>query len=361
VKTSMVRLLRTAATASAFVFMADRVLAAPATAPLVGFAPDAAVEAARLAEQSRAAGEQARVAGEQARAAGEQARVAGEQGALRAAEQARIEAKLEAARARLEAAANEVAQLSVQMGKPVVQRFSTHTAGAPHSVIGAQIDLRNDSAGARVLDVSPGGAADEAGMRAGDVIVSVNGTDAKGEGGSHRAVRAIQDAAPSARLSVKVLRDGKPKDLVVTARAMDIPPAIVTDRFALFPGAPATAPVYSFRELGIPTLSNMQLATLTPGLGHYFGTQKGVLVVRAPTKSDFQLQDGDVILSIDGREPTSGAHATRILASYQTGEKVTLHIMRDRKPLNLEAKLPEKMWGNWQYEALPRPPQGDGP
>jgi S1-C subfamily serine protease len=322
---------------------------------LVGFAPEEAAQAARKA------GEQARAAGERARAAGEEAWATGEQAAMTAADQARIEAKLEAARAKLEAAANEVAHLSVQMGRPVVERFSTRRVGVPRAVIGAQIDTRSDAAGARVLDVSPGGAADEAGMRAGDIIVSVNGTEGKGEGGSRRVVRAIQGAAPDTKLNVRVLRDGKPKDLVVTARAMAVPPAIVADRFALFPGAPAEPPVYSYRELGIPTLSNMQLVTLTPGLGHYFGTDRGVLVVRAPTKSDFQLQDGDVIVSIDGREPTSGAHATRILASYQAGEKVTLRIMRDRKPVNLEARVPERMWGNWQYQAPPALPQGDGP
>ena len=32
----------------------------------------------------------------------------------------------------------------------------------------------------------------------------------------------------------------------------------------------------------------------------------------------------EVILAIDGREPTSGSHATRILSSYQPGEKISL-------------------------------------
>ncbi len=347
---SIVMLLRAAAAASAFVVASNGVAAAPAGAPAAPTPPGA--PAPWVGSTAEQAAEAARLAGEQARAAGEQAGVAGEQAARMAADQARIETKLEAARAKLEAAANEVAQLSVQMGNPVFERFSTRPVGAPHSVIGAQIDMRNDPAGVRVLDVSPGGAADEAGMRAGDIIVSVNGTEAEGRS-RRRVVGIIQGAEANKKLNIKVLRDGKPKDLVVTARAMAVEPAIVADRFALFPGGSAESPVYSFRELGIPTLSNMQLVTLTPGLGHYFGTDKGVLVVRAPTKSDFQLQDGDVILSIDGRAPTSGAHATRILASYQSGEKVTLNIMRDRKPVNLEAKLPQRSWGNWQYQVPP--------
>ena len=80
-------------------------------------------------------------------------------------------------------------------------------------------------------------------------------------------------------------------------------------------------------------LGDMELATLTPRLGSYFGSDKGVLVVRAPAEGALKLEDGDVILAIDGREPTSGSHATRILGSYQPGEKVTLRVMRLHKTL----------------------------
>jgi S1-C subfamily serine protease len=87
-------------------------------------------------------------------------------------------------------------------------------------------------------------------------------------------------------------------------------------------------------------LGEMELASLTPQLGRYFGTDKGVLVVRAP--KDFKLEDGDVILAIDGREPTSGSHATRILGSYQPGEKIAIKLMRQQKTVNVETMLPER-------------------
>ena len=51
------------------------------------------------------------------------------------------------------------------------------------------------------------------------------------------------------------------------------------------------------------------------------------------------LEDGDVILAIDGRQPTSGSHATRILGSYQPAEKVTLRIVRERKTLELQGRF----------------------
>ena len=84
----------------------------------------------------------------------------------------------------------------------------------------------------------------------------------------------------------------------------------------------------------------MQLTTLTPRLGRYFGTDRGVLVVRAPTHGVLKLQDGDVILSIGGRTPASTSQAMRILTSYDPGEKIRLVILRDRHRLDITATMP---------------------
>ncbi|MGH7750449.1 MAG: PDZ domain-containing protein, partial [Candidatus Dormibacteria bacterium] len=61
-----------------------------------------------------------------------------------------------------------------------------------------------------------------------------------------------------------------------------------------------------------------------------------------PADGALKLEDGDVILAIDGRAPTSGSHASRILASYQPGEKLTLRIIREHKTLDIEATMPER-------------------
>ena len=69
---------------------------------------------------------------------------------------------------------------------------------------------------------------------------------------------------------------------------------------------------------------------------------EGVLVVQAPENDAFKLEDGDVIQSIDGRKPEDGAHALRILRSYQSGEKLNLSVLRQRKPVTLAVTMPER-------------------
>ena len=70
-----------------------------------------------------------------------------------------------------------------------------------------------------------------------------------------------------------------------------------------------------------------------------------MLVVRPPRSAEFKLEEGDVIVDIDGRAPQNGAHAMRILRSYQPGEKVNLNILRDRKPVRIAATLPKGVGG----------------
>jgi S1-C subfamily serine protease len=100
----------------------------------------------------------------------------------------------------------------------------------------------------------------------------------------------------------------------------------------------------------------MELVELNEGLGKYFGTDEGLLVVSAPESNALQLEDGDVIKSIDGREPKSVGHAMRILGSYQAGETLELSIMRDKRRKKLEIEMPADERTGKLYEFLGRPP-----
>ncbi len=245
-----------------------------------------------------------------------------------------LDAQLEAAQQRLEQAAHEVARLSTQLSSTVMQEVMP-LAGAG-VIIGVQLESGGNT-GARVRDVSPGGPAAEAGIRAGDIIVAVNGTSLHGPRSSHDVSEILRDVKPDSRVPVRVLREGKPLEFTVTARAgpriLEAWPDL-SDLDLVMPELPG---MLVHRPLG-----DMELATLTPRLGSYFGSDKGVLVVRAPADGALKLEDGDVILAIDGREPSSGSHATRILRSYQPGERVTLRVLREHKTLELQSTLPER-------------------
>ena len=245
-----------------------------------------------------------------------------------------IEAQLAAAQKQLEQAAHQVAELSARVNRPYIRHFSTYDGPVGRVIVGLQLDPRSGKeGGARVVEVSPGGPAAEAGIRAGDLIVNVNGQDVTGANASRRVVKILREVKPDTQLAVRVLRDDAERAFSVTPREG---PEVVT--FTGPFGEIPTPPIPPAFMVDGP-LSNMELASLTPRLGKYFGTEKGVLVIRAPGDGQLKLEDGDVILAIDGREPTSGSHATRILSSYQPGEKINLKIVRERKTLELQATI----------------------
>lgn len=257
------------------------------------------------------------------------------------AQQKELDAQLAQARTRLEEAAHDVAEISSRMSEPVLDHLmSIYEDGPPRAVLGVQLDERSGQDGARVQEVSPGGPAAEAGLRVGDVITSINGFDVKGDRTARQVMRAMRKVEPESKVKVRVSRDGKSQEFVMTARHgmghydVRIPPIPPMPPIPPIP-AEAFGPLFIRGPLG-----EMELVSLTPHLGRYFGTDKGVLVVRAP--KDFKLEDGDVILAIDGRTPTSGSHATRILGSYQPGEPIAIKVMRERKMVNVDTTLPER-------------------
>jgi C-terminal processing protease CtpA/Prc len=266
------------------------------------------------------------------------------------AERAELDERLREAQERLNRAASEVAALASERAADAMERFSHFEDWQQprRAIIGVQLSPDGKD-GAKVVDVSPGGPAEQAGIRAGDVIVLVNGKDVKADAASGNAsrqvMRLLRNVEPDSKVTVRVMRDGKPKDFDVVVRpfgntfvSVDPPPGPDGDPFRGSFGPFS----YNFSFDRNDALAGLEVTTLTPQLGRYFGTDKGVLVVRAPKNDVYKLQDGDVIVSIDGREPSSGSHITRILSSYQPGEKLTLRVMRDRKTQDIVVTTPDR-------------------
>ena len=284
------------------------------------------------------------------------------------------ERQLAAARERLETAAHEVAELSSRLGENVSLRFMRRGAQAPRAMLGVQIDSRTGSGGAHVMAVSPGGAAAAAGIEADDVITAIDGADlSKAPDPGRALVERMRELKPETPVKLRVAHAGKVREVEVTPRAPPpgmagfagpmpgmVPPGggVIEERRIVRrgpDGEPQTQ-VFQFRgpgpggregpgpegpmafQMEAREFHGLELATLSPRLGGYFGAKAGVLVVRAGG-SQLKLEDGDVLTAIDGREPTSATHATRILRSYQPGEKVVLKLVRDHKAQQVEVVM----------------------
>ena len=261
--------------------------------------------------------------------------------------EASVEQRLQDAQRRLEDAAREIAELSGEAAGPhAFRQFEYFVPGPRRAMLGVNLGgVEPNGGGVRIESVSPGGPAAEAGVKAGDIIVAI---EAKPVTTGRELVRAMEAIEPGEKVQLGLKRDGKPVNLAVEARELDR--AFIAGTPALpavrpLPALPALPPVMHEFEGDMHWLlggwSDAELVTLTPDLGRYFGADKGVLVARAPGEASFGLKDGDVIVSIGGREPQSGTHAMRILRSYQPGESVELRILRDRRAQTLSAKVPE--------------------
>ena len=270
--------------------------------------------------------------------------------AKRDAEDAKIRAELDKARAELDRAAQKVARLSGDLSGGNQIFIRTH--GPARGVLGVQVDPESGKTGARVRNVSPGGPADEAGLKPDDVIVALDGKPIAGNERSGKIlVETMRDVRPDQKVKVRVLRAGKNRDLIVVARPMggmemrtfnfEGPEFGQTGMVGGSHGGPFPV-VAAFRGFMNNEFAGLELATVTPKLGAYFGATDGVLVVSAPENGALKLEDGDVIQGIDGRKPTDGGHALRILRSYKSGETLNLTVLRQRKPVTLSVVMPER-------------------
>lgn len=257
-------------------------------------------------------------------------------------EQSELRRELAQARQNMEAAAREVARLSSQLVEPVVRDVSRRFAFAGRrGMLGVAIE--DTELGARVKGVTPNGPGAEAGLAVGDTIVAVDGAElaAPGKAGqtpSRVLIAQMENVKPGDDVELRVLRDGDYRTVKVKAReqAFDV---FVNPNAGV---APLPAPPGAWRGfLWRPSVwGDMQLAALSPELGEYFGTREGLLVVHAAKNASVALQDGDVILEIGGRKPTSPEHAMRILGSFEPGETLRIAVMRHKKRETLEGKIP---------------------
>lgn len=233
-------------------------------------------------------------------------------------------------------------------------------------IVSVEADASTDRLGARIEGVTPGGPADRAGLKAGDIITKFNGTALAGakaeeteESGPGRKLLELARAlepGDTVRLEYRRGNDTKTAALVASDLGWRglarMPDAIVEAmpelarpqlRFLPEPGDDGQLRRLEVEIAGLYSpWSGVEFVSLDRDLGEYFGVTEGLLVVKVRADSAMPLKAGDVILAIDGREPTSPSHALRILRSYDEGETVKLDIQRKQRKQTVSWTVPER-------------------
>lgn len=271
--------------------------------------------------------------------------------ARRDLEQARQE--VEKARAELQRATRDLARsmAKVERDNPRAQYFEYMT-NPDRAVLGVLIpdDLENgEDRGVRLLAVTPGSGAEKVGLKAGDLLTSLNGSPLTREG-KRSPQKRMRDVMRTLKagdvVKLEYERDGRRATATATTQPPEADLAMTplptlqewirNEDFGKF-GPMAAMPMLQFRG---PAIRGLELARLDEDLGAYFKTTEGVLVVRAPKSGALSLKSGDVIQKIDGAAVTEPVTVLDKLRSRSAEQTVKLEILRQGRKMELEGKIP---------------------
>lgn len=320
----------------------------------------------------------------------------------------KIRRELERAHANLRKASREVAQVHRDLHREDRVFVTAPRVGGNRAVIGVILG-ENVENGVRVIGVSPDGPAERAGLRQGDVIVSLMDEPLTVEGGDARDVLTDAMAAiePGDELKIVVQRDGERIERNITAEertpfswhsvtrlgirgapdasifieSLDVPEfdraqlerelerelesvrerieqeRIVIEAEGERDGEAFRYEFETFSDIGdaalagtdiwfgMPLARGLKFAELDAGLADYFGTDRGVLVLQAREGNVLQLRSGDVIQAVGDTSVRRPADVMRALRGVDAGATVELQIMRRQASETLTVEIPETRLG----------------
>jgi len=284
--------------------------------------------------------------------------------------------QIEAARADLNRAAQRYAELTrhnANFDRAHFEReFEKRFARQP--VLGVVLSP-DAKAGVRIAAVTPDSAAAAAGLRAGDVITSIDGIrfdQAQPEDRLSKARAQLGRIKINQPVALTYTRDGRAATARATPKLGDrLLVARDADGNPLARPMPIVAPQVRNElirlceddddDCRMPLLSEafrwngLNLATVDAQLGRYFGTDRGVLVLSTgPELSG--LQAGDVIQRIADKPVGSPREAMAALRDKPADSRVAITYLRDRKSATTQITVPRTA-----MLRIPRPPVPPAP
>ena len=323
------------------------------------------------------------------------------------AEMERAREELSRAHRELREASREVARAHRDLSRSgktteIIRRINLGDRAVIGVVLGKQTDR-----GIQIIGVSPDGPAEQAGLQQGDVLVSIKGIDLANADEARQTVFDVMGGVEDGeQLDVVVDRNGSTGEYTITAEQREprgwqsvirIPevaavpedseaPRVIVEhieiedfdeealakhvnrltemveqkKFIFMSEDGADLQEFEFEEFsdfgghalseanvwfGLPHAHGLELAAINEGLGAYFKTDRGVLVIRAREGNAYELESGDVILSIGTAKVNSPSDMMRALRDVEPGSEIKIDIMRDRKDKTLKVVVPENRLG----------------
>ena len=121
------------------------------------------------------------------------------------------------------------------------------------------------------------------------------------------------------------------------------------------------APQIMVERIGSGARLGVNVHALEDGLGSYFGTETGVLVLSVLEDSAAEkagLRTGDVILKVDDEDVTDTVELHEVLGEFEPGDEVALSIMREKSEQTIDVELGEDSGLHFVREM--RGPNGPG-
>jgi S1-C subfamily serine protease len=281
---------------------------------------------------------------------------------------------------RMNALARQMAALSTKLGDEANASALHYLADGHRGMFGMAVMNAGD--GLRVDAVTPGGPAEQAGVKTGDTITRIGDKPVGTHGKS-----ALWQAEAGKPITLVIDRNGRLHELHVTPERLQASDWQAIARQAELAADQATAQVRSpefqrniqrsideamksasaaMKQASVARVAaikagehahqwvirmspwfGLNLAPLNPDLGSYFGTDQGALVLSRDDKQFPELRSGDVITAVDGQSIARPEDATRALREAAKGKSAAVTLRRHGKPLTLTLKVPA------QWDVLP--------
>ena len=214
------------------------------------------------------------------------------------------------------------------MPSNTVAQVYNQLIGPDHRVargsIGIQFQPQNPAiahiygSGVTVSDVVSGSPADQAGLKVGDTITSIEGKDLKN---GDDLVADIASRKPGSKVKVAFVRNGKKQDATVT----------IADRAKLFAARLGDEEENQNEEAPKASKFGVTVRNITPDLADRLGIAAGKGVVVQDVKQgsfaeDVGLNRGDVILEVNKQPVNNPDDFTKIESSLKSGQDVVFLI-----------------------------------